>query len=211
MYTDLEREAVQIDEQYARDVAALRKREDLSPIGQAEQRATLDTRRRQQVNQLQDNARTRLEADARKNAKAPTQARADHVEALRKTVGDGILANVYARRLTLLTGAQILRAYGEAAPGFEQTLVGLLGVAELSERQTKRTDYTEPEAMEEAVSLAELEQLTTPEALRKLEDAARTQRDGERWLETLDLQTYRGSVADRLGLRPEYVPAPFAS
>ena len=65
--------------------------------------------------------------------------------------------------------------------------------------------------MEEAVSLAELEQLTTPEALRKLEDAARTQRDGERWLETLDLQTYRGSVADRLGLRPEYVPAPFAS
>jgi len=207
MYTEFEQEAAQIDAQHAQNVALLDKREDLSPKGLAEQRERLDAMRRQQVAELQQRARYKLEADTFKTSKALAQARAEQIEGLRKTLGDAILASIYARRLALRTGPELVRAYAEAVPGWEQTLVGALGIALLEERQ----ETAHPSSMEDELALSELERLTTPEAVRELELQARENRDGERWLESLDLQAYRGRMADALGVRAEYVPAPFAA
>jgi len=206
MYKDFEREAAQIDAQFAQNVALLNKRDDLSPKGRAEQRGRLDAQRREQVAELQQRARYKLEADTFTNEKALAEAAAAQVEHLRKTLGDSILADIYARRLTLRTGAELVQAYGEAVPGWEQTLIGALGIALLEERQGKAN----PPSMEDALALAELERLTTPEAVRELKLQAREARNGERWLESLDAQQYRASLADALDVQAAHIPLPYA-
>lgn len=206
MYRDFEREAAQIDAQFAQNVALLDKRDDLSPKGLAEQRERLDAMRRQQVAELQQRARYKLEADTFTNGKALAEARAEQIAQLRKTLGDAILADIYVRRLALRTGPEVVRAYAEAVPGWEQTLIGALGIALLEERQ----ENANPPNMEDELALAELERLTTPEAVRELELKAREVRNGERWLESLDAQGYRASMADKLGVQAEYVPLPYA-
>jgi len=57
--TDLEQQAIQIDAQFQRDMAALQQRADLSLQGKHLHAANLDAKRRQQVAELQKTGRKR--------------------------------------------------------------------------------------------------------------------------------------------------------
>ena len=205
--TDLEQQAIQIDAQFQRDMAALQQRADLSPQGKHENLATLDAKRRQQVEELQKTGRARLEAEKAKNAAALLKARTDEIEAQRQTLGDVVLAGIYARQLAVKTGSELVRAYQSAVPGWEQMLIGALALTLLDERVLS----TPTPSIGDSMAQQELERLTTPEVLQTAESQHAHYNTLEQIVGQLDLQAYRQSMADKFRLDPAHVHPPFAS
>lgn len=203
-YTKYQQDAETIEAGYRKALEALSLREDLSQKGKAEERARLEEVRRNKVTQLQGVAGLSVRLDREHYTEELRKAKTAEFARVRRVLGDTVLADIYARRMSGMSAQAIVDWHSSAVDEWETTLLAQLGAAVLSSRKTKN-DY-EAQVNTEAVQRL----LATPQNVVDIEDKLAALRDAETFVQRLDVNAYQTDFARRVGVDARYMPLPNA-
>lgn len=203
-YGKYQADAETIEVGYRKALEALSLREDLSPKGKADLRAKYETERKNRVAALQATAALSVKLDREFYTDELRRAKAAEFARVRRTLGDAVLSDIYARRMSGMSAQAILDWRASASDEWETTLVAQLGAAVLSGRGAA-SDF---EAQQNAEAVRQL--LAMPANVVDLEDKLAGLRDAESFVQHLDVRAYHAELAPRLGVRAEFVPLPNA-
>lgn len=203
-YEKYQQDAETIEAGYRQALEALAKREDLSQKGKAEERARLEEVRRNKVAQLQSVAGLSVKLDREHYAEELRKAKAAEFTRVRRLLGDTVLADIYARRMSNMSAQAVVDWHASASDEWETALVAQLGAAVLYSRTPKNggEEYANREAVQRL--------LATPQNVVEIEDKLAALRDAETFVQRLDVNAYYADVAPRLGVDARYMPLPNA-
>lgn len=203
-YAGFQADAEAIEAGYRKALEALRLREDLSEKGKADARSKLDIERRNRVERLQGVAGLAVKLDREFYTDALREAKRAEFARVRRVLGDTVLADIYARRMSGMSAQAVLDWHASAVDEWETTIVAQLGAAILSSRKAKN-DF---EAQQNAEAVQRL--LALPQAVVEIEDKLADLRDADTFVQRLDVNAYHADIAPRLGVDARYVPLPNA-
>ena len=206
MYQDLETQAKQVDARHAAATVAVEMDATLSPVGKADKLREAEERRRTAVTAIQAEAQDRLETKVATMQRAIRKAEADDVERLRSSVGDALLVSHYRRQIADMTPEGIAGWIDGAVNDWQRDVLRILALEELDERVTRGGDG----AMMAHVALRQIQVDMASPVLRSLRSDLRdVQAEAQGYIESLDLAQYRRHAEDTLGVRAQYVVAPY--
>ena len=136
-YAGFQTDAEAIEAGYRAALEALRLREDLSDKGKADVKAKLDAERHNRVERLQGVAATAAKLDREFYSQELRKAKTAEVARLRRVLGDVVLSDIFARRLSAMSAQAVLDWHASAVDEFEDTLIAQMGAAVLSGRKAK--------------------------------------------------------------------------
>lgn len=191
-------EARELDSTYRTQTEAVRRDPALSDTGKRERLERIEAQRKAAVAQLQEGARAAATLRKTEVGKALAKGRADVLQARRALLGDSVLADLYRRRLELLTPTEIERWALEAADGWERAVIVEYGSLELERRTQAAKGAVDVAAVAAARTLVELD--APPAALAGLEREARALADVDGLVLELDGGAYRAHIADTFGV-----------
>ena len=202
MYQDLETQAKQVDARHAAATVAVEMDATLSPVGKADKLREAEERRRTAVASIQAEAQDRLETKVATMQRAIRKAEADDVERLRSSVGDALLVSHYRRQIADMTPEGIAGWIDGAVNDWQCDVLRILAL----ERVTRGGDG----AMMAHVALRQIQTDMASPVLRSLRSDLRdVLAEAQGYIESLDLAQYRRHAEDTLGVRAQYVVAPY--
>lgn len=206
MYQDLETQAKQVDARHAAATVAVEMDATLSPVGKADKLREAEERRRTAVTAIQAEAQDRLETKVATMQRAIRKAEADDVERLRSSVGDALLVSHYRRQIADMTPEGIAGWIDGAVNDWQRDVLRILALEELDARVARGGDG----AMMAHVALRQIQVDMASPVLRSLRgELHEVQAEAQGYIESLDLAQYRRNAEDRLGVRAQYVVAPY--
>lgn len=195
---DYTQRAREIQDSYKREVEGWRKSPDHTKEAKEKFIALAENKRRQAVADLQAEAQAAIVLRRATVERAHRQAAEKHLAERRALLGDAILADIFRRSVETLDPADIAAAYQAAPTQWEREVIAGYGLPLLQMRAR-----TNPSG-DVLKALGELNQ-AEPEPMRQAAAELRDLDYDARRLDELDRESYNAEIADRMGVRAEFL------
>jgi len=187
-----------IDAEWRKHRAAILADANLSGQGKQAALADADTRRREAVQRVKNEAEMWAKYEISSAHETLAKARAEDAKQRRSILGDALTADITRRRLAMMAPVEMMAAIETAPDDFHATLYRELVDLELRTRANDGDNGA-------AGALLNLGSLV-PEGVRELETAlSEFERRGDDLVNNLDATQYRENMGDAFGVNPEYV------
>ena len=196
---DLLEAAAKAEKQLRDNLSILKNRDDLNDKGVATTRKMFMDNYHNEANGLQRQAEARIKSFETIVAKKRVEVRQNESEKTRQVLGDLVYAQLLDQELEDMESDEIVRAYQEAAEGFEKTYIAEKGYILLRRRAATDSHPKHLLAMRAFESKSE--------ELKILQLMESDLRQAKEILPQLNLVEWREQLAPRLGVSPKFFRA----